>query len=57
MSDEHTNITVRVPAELRERLQALAEAESKRTGLRVDISSVVRRALVLDLEKREAVQE
>lgn len=56
MSDEHTNITVRVPRELRDMLQALAEAESKRTGLRVDISSVVRRALMEDLAKRGAVE-
>lgn len=55
MKDEHTNITVRVPRELRDLLQQLAEAESKRTGLRVDISSVVRRALMEDLSKRRAL--
>lgn len=54
---EYTNITVRVPVELTEALDQLALDETKRTGLRVDRSSVVRRAIVEDLERRRQEQQ
>ena len=45
MNDEFVTMSVRLPADLREKLLELARLEAKRTGLRVDLSSVVRRAL------------
>ena len=45
MTIKHTNITVRVPAQLATDLRKLAKLEETRTGLRVDLSSIVRRAL------------
>lgn len=54
MTEEFVTISVRLPADLREKLLELARVEAERTGLRVDLSSVVRRALteaVADLGK------
>ena len=48
-TEKYTNITVRVPESLREELEKLAALEEKRTGLRVDLSSIVRRALMQTL--------
>jgi Arc/MetJ-type ribon-helix-helix transcriptional regulator len=50
MTTEYQNITVRVPRATVEDLKKLAAMEEKRTGLRVDLSSVVRRALQQTLE-------
>ena len=41
----HQNITVRVPIELMARLDAEIAAEAARTGLRIDKSQLIRRAL------------
>lgn len=50
---QHTNITIRVPVALVEAIDQLAQDEAERTGLRVDRSSIVRRALTEDLERRK----
>lgn len=47
-------ISLRAPAELVEKIDALARAETERTGLPVDRSGIVRRALEQDLARREA---
>lgn len=41
----HRNITLRVPVELIERLDAEVVAEAARTGLRIDRSQIIRRVL------------
>lgn len=50
---KHTNITIRVPVALVEALDRLAQAESERTGLRIDRSNLVRRAITKDIERRK----
>lgn len=50
----HQNINVRVPAELAERIDEEARLESERTGLRVDRSQIVRRALIQALMPKKA---
>lgn len=50
---KHTNITIRVPVALVEALDRLAQAESERTGLRIDRSNLVRRAITEDIERRK----
>lgn len=54
---QHTNITIRVPVPLVEAIDQLALDEAERTGLRVDRSSVVRRALTEDLERRKQAEQ
>ena len=51
--EQQTNLVTRVPVTLHAELKKIAQEESKRTGLRVDLSSVVRRALMLDVEARK----
>ena len=41
----HRNITLRVPVELIEPLDAEVVAEAARTGLRIDRSQIIRRVL------------
>lgn len=41
----HRNITLRVPVDLIERLDAEVVAEAARTGLRIDRSQIIRRVL------------
>ena len=54
---KHVYINFRAPADLIARLDAMAEAESKRTGLPVGRSAMIRRALEQDLERRRAEQQ
>lgn len=54
---DYTNLTIRVPVALAEALDKLAADEAERTGLRVDRSSVVRRAITEDLERRRQEQQ
>lgn len=49
---KHAYINIRVPAELAQALDRLAEAEAKRTGLNVTRSELIRRAIIDDLAKR-----
>jgi hypothetical protein len=46
----NTNVTLRVPLELVKQLDQIVELEAKRTGLRVDRSSIIRRALTQHIE-------
>ena len=50
-------INFRAPVELIARLDAMAEAEAKRTGLPVGRSAMIRRALERDLERRKAEEK
>lgn len=50
---KHIYINFRAPADLIARLDAVAEAESKRTGLPVGRSAVIRRAIEQDITRRE----
>jgi predicted transcriptional regulator len=50
---KHAYINFRAPADLIARLDAMAEAESKRTGLPVGRSAMIRRAVEQDLTRRE----
>lgn len=54
---QHTNITIRVPVPLVAAIDRLAQDEAERTGLRVDRSSIVRRALTEDLERRKQAEQ
>lgn len=54
---EFTNVNVRVTTELLEAIDALAERESKATGLQVNRSDIVRRALTEDLRRRQEAGE
>lgn len=49
MTEKLQKLNVRVPASVIDALREMAKAESKKTGLRVDLSSVVRRALYRDV--------
>jgi metal-responsive CopG/Arc/MetJ family transcriptional regulator len=49
---KHVYINIRVPAELAQALDRLAEAEAKRPGLNVTRSELIRRAINEDLAKR-----
>jgi Arc/MetJ-type ribon-helix-helix transcriptional regulator len=57
MSNTFKNISVRFTAEMVESIDRLAQLETKRTGLPVDRSGIVRRALEEDLARREAEQK
>lgn len=50
---QFANINIRVPVALVQAIDQLVEEEAKRTGLRVDRSSIVRRALTEDIERRK----
>lgn len=50
---EHVYINFRATANLVRRLDALAEAESRRTGLNIKRSALIRRALERDLQQTE----
>lgn len=50
-TNEYQNINVRIPAEVVASIDQAAEAESQRTGLRVDRSQIVRRVLVREVAK------
>jgi len=50
---EHVYINFRAPADLVQRIDELAEAESKRTGLPVGRSALIRRAIEEDIERRK----
>lgn len=53
MTDEKSQtITVRVPASVVQALRALARRESERTGWRIDLSSIVRRALAREVGRK-----
>lgn len=55
---EQQNVTLRVPAELVARLDAAVKAESEATGLRIDRSQYIRRALAHVLpELKKAVRK
>lgn len=54
---KHAYINFRAPADLIARLDAMADAESKRTGLPVGRSAMIRRAIEQDLERRKAEQQ
>lgn len=45
----HKNITLRVPVELVERLDAEVASEAARTGLRIDRSQIIRKLLAQSL--------
>jgi predicted DNA-binding protein len=49
-----STITVRVPASVRDRLEALAKEQRKKTGDPVPVSDLVREALEDYLKRREA---
>jgi len=49
---QHKTITFRAPVSLIQAIDELARLESARTGLPVDRSGIVRRALEVDLERR-----
>lgn len=51
---EFKNVTFRAPTRLIEQIDDLASLESSRTGLRVDRSSIIRRALERDLAQHKA---
>ena len=53
---DYITITIRVPTTLVQGIDQLVEDEAKRTGLRVDRSSVVRRALIEDLARRNQAE-
>lgn len=57
MSTKFKTIGVRCPADIVEAIDRLARLESERTGLPVDRSGIVRRALEQDLARREAEQK
>jgi Arc/MetJ-type ribon-helix-helix transcriptional regulator len=57
MSNTFKNISVRFPAEMVEAIDRLARLETERTGLPVDRSGIVRRALEEDLKRRQAEQK
>jgi Arc/MetJ-type ribon-helix-helix transcriptional regulator len=57
MSNTFKNISVRFTAEMVESIDRLAQLETKRTGLPVDRSGIVRRALEEDLKRRQAEQK
>jgi predicted transcriptional regulator len=50
-------INFRAPADLVARIDELAEAEAKRTGLPVHRSAIIRRALEADLERRRQAEQ
>lgn len=50
---EHVYLNFRASAELVRRIDELAEAESKRTGLPVGRSALIRRAIEQDIERRK----
>ena len=52
-----TNIVARVPGALLQELKRIAEQETKKTGFRVDVSSIVRRALTQDIEARKKAEQ
>lgn len=54
---EHVYINFRAPADLVQKLDELAEAEARRTGLPVGRSALIRRALEQDLERRKQADE
>jgi Arc/MetJ-type ribon-helix-helix transcriptional regulator len=57
MSNTFKNISVRFTAEMVEAIDRLAQLETKRTGLPVDRSGIVRRALEEDLKRRQDEQK
>ena len=57
MSEKFKIISVRFTADIVEAIDRLARLEAERTGLSVDRSSIVRRALEQDLARREAEQK
>lgn len=54
---DHVYINFRAPAELVQKLDELAEAEARRTGLPVGRSALIRRALEEDLERRKQAEQ
>ena len=56
MSNKFKTISVRFTAEIAEAIDRLARLETERTGLPVDRSGIVRRALEQDLARREQAQ-
>lgn len=54
MKDKFKIISVRFTADIVEAIDQLARMESDRTGLPVDRSGIVRRALEQDLARRKA---
>lgn len=54
---DHVYINFRAPADLVARIDELAEAEAKRTGLQVKRSAIIRRALEADLERRRQAEQ
>jgi Arc/MetJ-type ribon-helix-helix transcriptional regulator len=57
MSNTFKNISVRFPSDMVEAIDRLAQLETKRTGLPVDRSGIVRRALEEDLKRRQDEQK
>jgi hypothetical protein len=57
MKDKFKIISVRFTADIVEAIDQLARMESDRTGLPVDRSGIVRRALEQDLARRKDEQE
>ncbi len=51
---KHMTITIRAPVELIQGIERLAREEQERTGLPVDRSGIIRRALERDLAARQA---
>lgn len=56
MTIKYKTISVRFTAEVAEAIDRLARLETERTGLPVDRSGIVRRALEQDLARREAIE-
>ena len=54
---QFANINIRVPVALVQAIDQLVEDEAKRTGLRVDRSSIVRRAITEDIERRKQAEQ
>ena len=57
MDTKFKTISVRFTADIVEAIDQLARLESERTGLPVDRSGIVRRALEQDLARREAEEK
>lgn len=49
----HQNVTLRMPVELVEQIDAEAARQSKELNLRVDRSQIIRQALAKALEKKD----
>ena len=54
MSEKYKIISVRFTADIVDAIDRLARLETERTGLPVDRSGIVRRAIEQDLARREA---